>query len=179
MCKKNKLKGRNQPRRRARVASYYVQVRIYWVTQKLPQIYTATHATFPIWIRKIQICGNFRVTQYFRWPVLFVIDNWKWNSKRLQYMTLCAFKFTGQIKSEVYLHTKIFFVLLYKNFWINFICRNLSYYPIYLWIEVSIKKKKIVRYSSLYIRKTSFIVIENKIMYCWSLCCLILKPVQV
>ena len=33
----------------------------YWVTQKLPQIYTANHATFPIRIRKItvQICGNF------------------------------------------------------------------------------------------------------------------------
>ena len=38
----------------------------YWVTQKLPQIYTAHHATFPIRIRKIavQICGNFWVTQY-------------------------------------------------------------------------------------------------------------------
>ena len=38
----------------------------YWVTQKLPQIYTANHATFPIQIRKItvQICGNFWVTQY-------------------------------------------------------------------------------------------------------------------
>ena len=33
---------------------------------KLPQIYTANHATFPIQIRKItvQICGNFWVTQY-------------------------------------------------------------------------------------------------------------------
>ena len=39
---------------------------IYWVTQKLLQIYTANHATFPIRIRKItvQICGNFWVTQY-------------------------------------------------------------------------------------------------------------------
>ena len=38
---------------------------MYWVTQKLPQIYTAYHATFPIQIRKItvQICGNFWVTQ--------------------------------------------------------------------------------------------------------------------
>ena len=38
----------------------------YWVTQKLPQIYTANLATFPIRIRKItvQICGNFWVTQY-------------------------------------------------------------------------------------------------------------------
>ena len=38
----------------------------YWLTQKLPPIYTANHATFPIRIRKItvQICGNFWVTQY-------------------------------------------------------------------------------------------------------------------
>ena len=38
---------------------------LHWVTQKLPQIYTANHATFPIRIRKItvQICGNFWVTQ--------------------------------------------------------------------------------------------------------------------
>ena len=38
---------------------------MYLVTQKLPQIYTANHATFPIGIRKItvQICGNFWVTQ--------------------------------------------------------------------------------------------------------------------
>ena len=37
----------------------------YWVTQKLPQIYAAHHATFPIRIREIavQICGNFWVTQ--------------------------------------------------------------------------------------------------------------------
>ena len=41
-------------------------IKIHWVTQKLPQIYTANHATFPIRIRKItvQICGNFWVTQY-------------------------------------------------------------------------------------------------------------------
>ena len=41
---------------------------IYWVTQKLLQIYTANHATFPIRIRKItaQICGNFWVTQYIK-----------------------------------------------------------------------------------------------------------------
>ena len=40
-------------------------IRRYWVTQKLPQIYTANHATFPIQIRKttVQICGNFLVTQ--------------------------------------------------------------------------------------------------------------------
>ena len=39
---------------------------MYWVTQKLPRIYTANHATFPIRILKItvQICGNFWVTQY-------------------------------------------------------------------------------------------------------------------
>ena len=38
----------------------------YWVTQKLPQIYSVNHATVPIKIRKIivQICGNFLVTQY-------------------------------------------------------------------------------------------------------------------
>ena len=36
------------------------------MTQKLPQIYTANHATFPIQIRKItvQISGNFWVTKY-------------------------------------------------------------------------------------------------------------------
>ena len=36
------------------------------MTQKLPQIYTANHTTFPIRLRKItvQICGNFWVTQY-------------------------------------------------------------------------------------------------------------------
>ena len=36
------------------------------MTQKLPQIYTANHATFPIHIRKItvQIRGNFWVNQY-------------------------------------------------------------------------------------------------------------------
>ena len=27
----------------------------YWVTKKLPQIYTANHATFPIRIRKITV----------------------------------------------------------------------------------------------------------------------------
>ena len=41
------------------------QIKNYWVAQKLPQIYTANHATFPIRVRKItvQICGNFWVTQ--------------------------------------------------------------------------------------------------------------------
>jgi len=36
------------------------------VTQKLTQIDTGNHATFPVKIRKIkvQICGNFWVTQY-------------------------------------------------------------------------------------------------------------------
>ena len=40
--------------------------RKHWVTQKLPQISTANHATFQIRIRKItvQICGYFWVTQY-------------------------------------------------------------------------------------------------------------------
>ena len=39
---------------------------VYWVTQQLPQIYTANHATFPKKIRKItvHICGNFWITQY-------------------------------------------------------------------------------------------------------------------
>ena len=37
----------------------------HWVTQKLPQLYTANLATFPIRIRKItvHICGTFWVTQ--------------------------------------------------------------------------------------------------------------------
>ena len=45
--------------------TYFYHLR-FWVTQKLPQIYTANHAIFPIRIRKItvQICGNFWVTQY-------------------------------------------------------------------------------------------------------------------
>ena len=40
-------------------------VQTYWVAQKLPQIYTANHAIFPIRIRKftVQMCGNW-VTQY-------------------------------------------------------------------------------------------------------------------
>ena len=40
--------------------------KMYRVAQKLPQIYAANHATFPIRKRKItvQICGNFWVTQY-------------------------------------------------------------------------------------------------------------------
>ena len=42
---------------------------IYWVTQKLPQTYTANDATFPIRLHKItvQICGNFWVTQYYKY----------------------------------------------------------------------------------------------------------------
>ena len=41
-------------------------IHTYWVTQKLPQIYTANHATFPVEMRKItvQIGGNFWVTKY-------------------------------------------------------------------------------------------------------------------
>ena len=44
----------------------FLSAKCYWVTQKLPKIYTANHATFPIRIRKItvQICGNFWVTKY-------------------------------------------------------------------------------------------------------------------
>ena len=40
----------------------------YWVTQKLPQIYTENHATFPIKVSKItvQIYGNFWFTQYIK-----------------------------------------------------------------------------------------------------------------
>ena len=43
---------------------YQQQAMIYWVTQKLQQINTANHATFPIQIHTItvQICGNFWVT---------------------------------------------------------------------------------------------------------------------
>ena len=43
---------------------------MYWVTQKLPQIYTANLATFPIRIHKItvQIFGYFWVTQYIAMP---------------------------------------------------------------------------------------------------------------
>ena len=37
----------------------------YWVTQKLPHIYAANHATFLIQIRNITVqnCGKFWVTQ--------------------------------------------------------------------------------------------------------------------
>ena len=55
----------NQARRWASEGPPTVQLSCkYWVTQKLPQIYTANHETFPIQIRKItvQICGNFWVT---------------------------------------------------------------------------------------------------------------------
>ena len=50
---------------KSRTAQFKLRFRNDWVTQKLPQIYTANHATFPILIRKItvQICGNFWVTQ--------------------------------------------------------------------------------------------------------------------
>ena len=39
---------------------------LYWVTQKLPQIYTANYANFPIRIRKIKVQNfvKFWVTQY-------------------------------------------------------------------------------------------------------------------
>ena len=41
-------------------------ISMYWVTQKLPQVYNSNHATLQIQIRKItvQICGNFWTTQY-------------------------------------------------------------------------------------------------------------------
>ena len=43
------------------------QISSYWVTKKLPQIYTANHAAFRIHISKItvQICGNFWGTPYY------------------------------------------------------------------------------------------------------------------
>ena len=46
---------------------YILRLNTYWLVHKLPQIYTANQATFPIQMRKIsvQICGNFRVTQEF------------------------------------------------------------------------------------------------------------------
>ena len=50
-------------------------VQMYWVTQKLPQIYTANHAIFPIRIRKItvQIFDNFWVTQYMDNLIIFCL----------------------------------------------------------------------------------------------------------
>ena len=60
-------------REKSRFSSFeHIDSRSYWVTQKLPQIYTANHATFPIRIRKItvQICGNFQVTQYNTFCIL-------------------------------------------------------------------------------------------------------------
>ena len=47
------------------IETFTFESSVYWVTQKLPKIYTANHATFPIRIRKItvQICGNFWVPQ--------------------------------------------------------------------------------------------------------------------
>ena len=58
--------GKSQGRQRIRYINLAERIRQYWVVHKLPQIYTANHATFPIQIRKItvQICGNFWVTQY-------------------------------------------------------------------------------------------------------------------
>ena len=60
-----------------KMGHYFFDTELYWVTQKLPQIHTANHPTFPIRIRKItvQICGNFWVTRYvvkyvkLRWTV--------------------------------------------------------------------------------------------------------------
>ena len=48
-----------------KVTVFITMITKYWETQKLPQIYTANHATFPIRIRKITvpICSNFWVTQ--------------------------------------------------------------------------------------------------------------------
>ena len=48
----------------------------YWVTQKLPQIYTANHATFPIRIPiiTVQNCGNFCVTMYSMLNIIFILN---------------------------------------------------------------------------------------------------------
>ena len=56
-----------------------IQYSLYWVTQKLPQIYNANYATFPIQIRKytVQICYNFWVTQYNSYKGIWVVFN-KW-----------------------------------------------------------------------------------------------------
>ena len=63
----------------------------YWVTPKLPQIYTANHATFPIRIRKItvQICGNFWVTQYYTDSVSYLlISIFLWYQGRIYMISL-------------------------------------------------------------------------------------------
>ena len=59
--------------RHSRRKGEYTYQQHYWVTQKLPQIYTANHATFQIQIRKItaQICGNIWVTQYIAFYIFF------------------------------------------------------------------------------------------------------------
>ena len=70
----------------------FLPTRSYWVTQKLPQIYTANHATFPIQICKItvQICGNFWVTQYEYFVYLswnsdpVTLHNYRSNSRYFQ-----------------------------------------------------------------------------------------------
>ena len=57
---------------------------VYWVIQKLPQIYTANNAIFPIRIRKltVKICGNFWVTQ-----TIFLSATRSGNfTKRMEYM---------------------------------------------------------------------------------------------
>ena len=55
-------------------------IRTYWVVQKLPHIYTANHATFPIQKRTltVQICGNFWGMQYFI-KVLFASITSTWS----------------------------------------------------------------------------------------------------
>ena len=58
---------KREKRRREREKERGIEKDSYWVTQKIPQIYTANHATSPIKIRKItvHICGNFWITQYY------------------------------------------------------------------------------------------------------------------
>ena len=59
------MEGKTRKRDKRKMTSQSERTR-YWVTQKLPQMYTDNNATFPIRIRKItvHICGNFWVTQY-------------------------------------------------------------------------------------------------------------------
>ena len=61
----------------------WMHICIYWVTHKLPQIYTANHATFPIQIRKItvHICGKFWVTQYGRTPEYWWCGRRPWTDR--------------------------------------------------------------------------------------------------
>ena len=69
----------------------------YWVNQKLPRIYTANHATFPIRIRKLQY--NFAVTSWspsmkaYRAPLCAILSH------------RCKDKIEEQFRKLVILHT--------------------------------------------------------------------------